>query len=226
MFILEKIAMQKLIVTSDGSHTIYIPELNEHYHSVHGAVQESRHIFINNGLNFNTPQHLNILEIGFGTGLNALLTALEIEGTNRSADYTTVEKYPLEKELIKILNHKYIAGNKSEEIFRMLHSSSWNIPTKITNNFTVKKLLGDINDITLEGSYALIYFDAFGPDKQPGMWTTEVFEKISAVTRSGGILVTYSAKGQVKRNLRSCGFEVNLLPGPPGKRQMIRAIKI
>lgn len=218
--------MQKLVITSDGSHTIFIPELNEHYHSIHGAAQESMHVFINSGLEFCTLSHLNILEIGFGTGLNALLTSLEIDGTTRSVDYTTVEKYPLDGNIIEMLNHKNISGNRSEKIFHLIHSAAWNSPEKITGNFTIKKIQGDINEVSIAGKYDLIYFDAFGPDKQPEMWTIEIFQKISAVTNKGGILVTYSAKGQVKRNLRSCGFLVTLLPGPPGKRQMIRAIKI
>jgi tRNA U34 5-methylaminomethyl-2-thiouridine-forming methyltransferase MnmC len=218
--------MQKLIITSDGSHTIFIPELNEHYHSIHGAVQESRHVFITNGLDFCTLNHLNILEIGFGTGLNALLTALQIDGTRRSVDYTTVEKYPLDDRIVEMLNHKNISGKRSEMIFSSLHSITWNTAEKITDNFTLKKIRGDINEVIIHGNYDLIYFDAFGPEKQPGMWTIEIFEKVSAVTNTGGIFVTYSAKGQVKRNLRSCGFLVSLLPGPPGKRQMIRAIKI
>ncbi len=217
--------VQKLIVTSDGSHTIFETGLNEHYHSVHGAVQESMHIFINSGLNFTTLNHLNILEIGFGTGLNALLTALEIEGTGRSVDYTAVEKYPLDDRIVEMLNHKHISG-KSEKIFHQLHSSLWSIPVKITDNLMIKKIHGDITEINPDGQYDLIYFDAFGPDKQPEMWTIEIFKKISSLTKTGGVFVTYSAKGQVKRNLRSCGFEVNLLKGPPGKRQMIRAIKI
>ena len=218
--------MQKLIITSDGSHTIFIPELNEHYHSIYGAVQESRHVFITNGLDFCTLSHLNILEIGFGTGLNALLTSLQIYGTTRSVEYTAVEKYPLDERIIEMLNHKNISGYRSESIFHLIHSAKWDTVEEITDNFTVKKIRGDINEVSIDIKFDLIYFDAFGPDKQPGMWTTGIFEKISAATNTGGIFVTYSAKGQVKRNLRSCGFTVSLLPGPPGKRQMIRAIKI
>lgn len=215
--------MGNLIITSDGSHTIYIPELDEHYHSVHGAIGESKHIFINAGLNYCTNKSINIFEAGFGTGLNALLTALEIIGSDRKVNYTSIEKYPIDKETVKSLNHGSILGN--EEIFANLHSSPWNTSVVITENFSLFKINGDLTTFCPTGTYDLIYFDAFGPDKQPGMWTMDVFTKISGITDSGGILVTYSAKGQVKRNLRACGFDVSLLPGPPGKRQIIRAIK-
>lgn len=217
--------MQRIILTSDGSHTIYIPELDEHYHSIHGAVQESKHIFINSGLNYCRGNDISIFEVGFGTGLNALLTALEIRESARHVDYTSVEKFPLSDEFVNILNHRNISGTESEEIFIKLHSSPWNTRIDITGNFTLEKINGDMTIINPEGSFDLIYFDAFGPGKQPEMWTHDVFSKISAATKTGGILVTYSSKGQVKRNLKSCGFDVTLLPGPPGKRQMIRAIK-
>ncbi|HEX2969071.1 MAG TPA: tRNA (5-methylaminomethyl-2-thiouridine)(34)-methyltransferase MnmD [Bacteroidales bacterium] len=215
-----------LIITSDGSHTIYVPELNEHFHSVHGAVQESTHIFINQGLNQLHIKEVNILEIGFGTGLNALLTNLEIENQEKFVHYTTIEKFPLPDSTTGKLNFIDIAGDKSRRIFSLIHKAEWDTDIKISNNFILKKVRDDLTDMNLEGSFDLIYFDAFGPDKQPEMWTTDVFNKISGATKTGGVFVTYSAKGQVKRNLRACGFTVELLPGPPGKRQMIRAIKM
>lgn len=217
--------MHRLIVTSDGSHTIYIPELNEHYHSTHGAIQESGHIFINAGLRSFGTSNLDILEVGFGTGLNALLTVLEASAKGNSINYSTVEKYPLESEIVNSLNYGAILGNDSSTILTSLHAAPWNKKVRITDNFTIEKLKEDLTYMNIGGMYDLIYFDAFGPDKQPEMWTSEVFSKISAVTRPGGIFVTYSAKGEVKRNLRACGFEVTLLPGPPGKRQIIRAVK-
>lgn len=217
--------MHHLIVTSDGSHTIFLPELNEHYHSVYGAFQESKHIFIKHGLNSLPGDSVNILEVGFGTGLNALLTALEITESSRTVNYTSIEKYPLEKETIDRLNHGNISGFTGMKIFINLHSAPWNIKVNITENFNIEKIEGDLTKTELNGSYDLVYFDAFGPDKQPEMWSPGIFSKISAVTKTGGVLVTYSAKGQVKRNLMACGFEVTLFPGPPGKRQMIRAIK-
>jgi tRNA U34 5-methylaminomethyl-2-thiouridine-forming methyltransferase MnmC len=218
--------MNELILTSDGSHTIYVPELNEHYHSIHGAVQESSHIFIRNGLEVCKADPLSIFEVGFGTGLNALLTAVNCSSGNRKVNYTAIEKYPLDRSIISSLNHHQFAGEKGKEIFNMIHSAPWKISTNICKNFNLKKIESDLTKEQPEGRYDLIYFDAFGPDKQPGIWTRQIFEGISSVTNKNGIFVTYSAKGDVKRNLIACGFDVMLLPGPPGKRQMIRAVKI
>lgn len=218
--------MNKIITTSDGSHTIYVPQLDEHYHSIHGAVQESSYIFINNGFDVCTADPVSILEIGFGTGLNALLTAVKSLSGTRDVHYTSIEKYPLDISTINSLNHNKFAGDQGMELFQLIHSSPWNISVNISTHFSIKKIETDFTKEKLSGSYDLIYFDAFGPDKQPEMWTREMFSEISAVTNKNGILVTYSAKGEVKRSLKACGFEVNLLPGPPGKRQMIRAVKI
>jgi tRNA U34 5-methylaminomethyl-2-thiouridine-forming methyltransferase MnmC len=218
--------LNQLIKTTDGSHTIYVPELDEHYHSIHGAVQESTFIFINNGFRVTVANPLNILEVGFGTGLNAFLTAMECSASQRVVNYTTLEKYPLSKELTGSLNYPDFSGEEGPGVFERIHSAPWNTWVKICGNFNLKKVETDLTQDQLDGEFDLIYFDAFGPDKQPGMWTREIFAKIALVTGKGGILVTYSAKGEVKRTLRACGFEVELLPGPPGKRQMIRAVKI
>ncbi len=218
--------MNQIIKTSDGSHTIYVPELDEHYHSIHGAVQESTFIFIRNGFDFCKSDPLNILEVGFGTGLNTLLTAIRSNSGTRRVKYTTLENHPLDPEIINSLNHHLFAGEDGMEIFQLIHSSPWNINVKICRNFSLEKIETDFTRERLTGRYDLIYFDAFGPDKQPEMWTRELFAGISMVTNKNAIFVTYSAKGEVKRNLKACGFEVSLLPGPPGKRQMIRAVKI
>jgi tRNA U34 5-methylaminomethyl-2-thiouridine-forming methyltransferase MnmC len=218
--------LNHIIKTQDGSHTIYVPELDEHYHSVHGAVQESTHIFINNGFMACKADPLRILEVGFGTGLNALLTAIVSKSGNREVFYTSVEKYPLNDEMTGSLNHYEFAGENGKEIFRLIHSAPWNKSIKICRNFFLEKTEADFTNFALNGKFDLIYFDAFGPDKQPEMWTMEIFSKIALATCTNGVLVTYSAKGEVKRSLKSCGFEVTLLPGPPGKRQMIRAFKI
>jgi tRNA U34 5-methylaminomethyl-2-thiouridine-forming methyltransferase MnmC len=218
--------LNQIIKTSDGSHTIYVPELNEHYHSIHGAVQESSFIFINNGFEFCKTDPINIFEVGFGTGLNALLTAVRSMSGNRIVNYTSIEKYPLSEQTLASLNHYLFAGSEGKEIYNSIYSSPWNRPVEICKNFFLKKIVADLTVNIPDGMYDLIYFDAFGPDKQPEMWTREIFKSISSVTGKNGILVTYSAKGEVKRNLISCGFEVKLLPGPPGKRQMIRAVKI
>jgi tRNA U34 5-methylaminomethyl-2-thiouridine-forming methyltransferase MnmC len=218
--------MSELIVTSDGSHTIFVPELNEHYHSVHGAVQESALVYIKNGLDFCKTNPLNIFEAGFGTGLNALLTAISGTQKKRIIHYTSIEKYPLPDNLVQTLNHWSFAGEQGKEIFNRIHNSEWDSFEKITKYFYLKKIKCDLVRDHIEGKFDLIYFDAFGPDKQPDIWTSGVFEKISEITVRGGIFVTYSAKGVVKRLLRANGFNVELLPGPPGKREMIRAIKL
>jgi tRNA U34 5-methylaminomethyl-2-thiouridine-forming methyltransferase MnmC len=218
--------LHQLIITADGSHTIYVPELNEHYHSIHGAIGESRHIFINYGYHFSKADPLNILEIGFGTGLNVLLTCLQSAQDNRKINYTSVEKHPLPDEIVQALNYKLFTDESGEKLFNRIHSSQWNCAQNISENFNLTKFHGALMEIDLPCGYDLLYFDAFGPEKQPEMWTREVFDMISSRMVKKGTLVTYCAKGEVKRNLRYCGFEVTLLPGPPGKREIIRAVKI
>lgn len=217
--------MIKLITTNDGSHTIYVPELDEHYHSVHGAVQESEFIFIRNGLHFCKANPVNIFEAGFGTGLNALLTAMQSFSGTRLINYTAIEKNPLPENMISVLNYHNFTGPGSKEVFDSIHSIGWDTEKKICSNFNLKKINGDLTTLNIKGKYDLIYFDAFSPDKQPEMWTSHIFAMIANITIKKGILVTYCVKGEVKRNLKSCGFNVSLLPGPPGKRQILRAIK-
>jgi tRNA U34 5-methylaminomethyl-2-thiouridine-forming methyltransferase MnmC len=218
--------MTEIIITSDGSHTLYVPELNEHYHSIHGAMQESEHIFIRAGFDFCSEDPLDILEIGFGTGLNALLTALHATAKNRRVNYTTIEKFPLEKKIINSLNYGDMSGPGARDVFLKIHDAPWGTVNKITDHFSILKINADMTLLPLLPVVCLVYFDAFGPDKQPEMWTSEIFNLISAAMKQGGTFVTYSAKGEVKRNLRSAGFRVELLPGPPGKREIIRANKI
>jgi tRNA U34 5-methylaminomethyl-2-thiouridine-forming methyltransferase MnmC len=218
--------MQKLIQTSDGSHTIYIPELNEHYHSIHGALSESRHVFLETGYRFSQANPVRIFEAGFGTGLNALLTAIECSNDRRTVFYTSVEKFPLETGILNSINHGSMTGSEGIELYRKIHAAPWNQFIEISPLFSLEKIEGDLTELVLSGSYDLIYFDAFGPDKQPEMWSPAVFEKISSVTVKGGVFVTYSAKGSVKRNLKANGFTIQMLPGPPGKRQITRGIKI
>lgn len=218
--------MIQLITTSDGSHTLYVQELDEHYHSIHGAVQESNIIFIGAGFDRCHADPLNIFEVGFGTGLNTLLTALRSMSGRREVNYTAIEKYPVGETITSSLNHHLYAGESGKDLSDLIHSAPWDRWVNICNNFNLRKINGDISGYPLSGKYELIYFDAFGPDKQPEMWTPGVFSAIASVTEKGGALVTYSAKGEVKRNLKACGFEVTLLPGPPGKRQIIRAVKI
>ncbi|MBN2523346.1 MAG: tRNA (5-methylaminomethyl-2-thiouridine)(34)-methyltransferase MnmD [Bacteroidales bacterium] len=215
------------IVTSlDGSHTLYSSEINDHYHSIYGAVQESEYIFIKNGFDICTANPVHIFEVGFGTGLNALLTAAKNLEETREVLYTSVEKYPLGENIIRALNHHQYAGPEGEKLSGLIHSAETGKMSVISKNFKLMKIHSDFINDYITGSFDLIYFDAFGPDKQPEIWSSGVFEKISALTKSGGILVTYSAKGDVKRNLRAVGFDVKILSGPPGKRHIIRAYKI
>ena len=217
--------MNELIVTSDGSHTIYVPELNEHYHSIHGAVQESSLVYIQNGLGYCKASPVNIFEVGFGTGLNTLLSVIYSCKDKRSYYYTSVEKNPLELSVINTLNLWSFAGNKGKHLFGKIHNSEWGQFQKISENFSLRKIRCDIISDRVDGKFDLIYFDAFGPDKQPEIWTPGVFKKIAEITSEGGILVTYSAKGEVKRLLKANGFKIEMLQGPPGKREMIRATK-
>ncbi len=217
--------MNQIITTSDGSHTIYVPELDEHYHSIHGAVQESNYIYINKGFYYCEADPLRIFEVGFGTGLNALLTAINSLTGSRVVNYTTIEKYPLDVNIIKSLNHSLYSGDEAKDIYDLIHGAPWGCLVNICENFNLFKIKGDMRSNLPAGIFDLIYFDAFGPDKQPEMWTKEVFYNIAGITKKNGVLVTYSAKGDVKRNLKASGFDVELLPGPPGKRQIIRAMK-
>ncbi|MDT8412309.1 MAG: tRNA (5-methylaminomethyl-2-thiouridine)(34)-methyltransferase MnmD [Vicingaceae bacterium] len=214
--------------TADGSHTLFIPELNETYHSIHGAIQESQHVFIKNGLHyFGDKKTIHILEIGFGTGLNALLTLLAIENSSQIVNYVSLEKFPLSNELIQQLNYptQLKIDTAQTALFNQLHTCQWNTPTPISNNFDLLKIEEDLADFQTTTTFDLIYFDAFAPEKQAELWTDVIFSKIYSLLNTGGILVTYCAKGVVKRTLKSVGFQLETLPGPPGKREMIRAIK-
>jgi len=217
--------MRQLILTEDGSHTIFVPEMGEHYHSVHGAVQESRHIFIKNGYAKVQARAVSILEIGFGTGLNAFLTLLESNADNKSVRYETWEAFPISIEESRLLNYPDIIKS-GQEIFNELHQSTWGSEVPITSNFALKKVQNDIRNFNSDKIFDLVYFDAFGPDYQPELWDTEVFKKIGAFMKKNSRLVTYSAKGQVRRNLREAGFLVEKAPGPPGKREITIALKL
>lgn len=212
-------------ITGDGSHTLYIPEMDEHYHSHFGAITESSHIFIDTGLKYCISSPVRIFEVGFGTGLNALLTAIEAENSKRHISYCTIEKYPLSDQIIEKLNYSSLIVSGDEKLFNKIHKAEWEKPVRLSEFFTIEKRKADIITDSVTGIYDLIYFDAFGPDKQPEMWSDEVFSKISCASACGTIFVTYSAKGTLKRMLRGKGFEVTLLPGPPGKRCITRAIK-
>jgi len=212
-------------ITGDGSHTLYVQALDEHYHSRFGALTESKHIFIDAGLASLNSKKISILEVGFGTGLNALLTAMHAMHNQMTILYVTLEKYPVDHSLLSRLNYSTMTGTGGGELFEAIHNAPWEKPVTLTPWFTLEKRMMDLTSMSVEGLYDLIYFDAFGPGKQPEMWTREVMQKITSVTHPGTVFVTYSAKGELKRTLRDLGFDVILLPGPPGKRVMTRAVK-
>ena len=212
--------------TNDGSVTLYVPELNEHYHSIHGAVTESMHVFVNAGLKHCRKKTVRILEVGFGTGLNAILTFMHRE--DKHIEYVAVEKYPLDIEMVDKLNYSaYLRLNEyQQEIFYRFHHQSWGTGNSVAPGFMLVKINEAIHDTGLNGLFDVVYFDAFAPGVQPEMWTMDVFQKIYRCMNLNGILVTYCAKGVVRRTMQSTGYRVERLPGPPGKREMLRAVKI
>ena len=216
-----------LKITADGSHTLYVKELDETYHSIHGAIQEAKHVFIDAGFKHVKKERLKILEVGFGTGLNAFLTLQESQSTNKHVDYVGIEAYPLQKSIVTELNYLKELEATEEEVrwFYQLHQCDWEVYQTITNQLYLKKVQTDINTFITDEQFDIIYFDAFGPRVQPDMWEQTVFEKMFNLLSEGGVLVTYGAKGSVKRTLKTVGFEIESLPGPPGKREMTRAVK-
>ncbi len=262
-----------LVLTADGSPTLYVPALDEHYHSTHGARQESTHVFIKNGLwpllaagrGSQQSGNLNILEIGLGTGLNAVLT---LEACRQAAAYTTytaLETVPLPPDVVEALAYPYFPPDatprpRSEwqkahetprtgaelpwpgEALRTLHAAPWNESVELGLEFYFTKFLAPLQTAVLvppnayptnppgtapltQGHYHLIYFDAFAPQKQPELWTEAIFRLLFEAAAPGAVLVTYCAQGQFRRDLRAAGWRVEKLPGPPGKREMTRAVK-
>ena len=216
----------KLEQTADGSYTLYVPELDEHYHSVKGALTESQHIFIDMGLKHSSITAPHILEIGLGTGLNCVLTLLEAKENQRHVHYTGIERYPLNEEIIRKLNYPSIIGKECEEDYFAIHQAPWEEDVCLSPWFTLHKMKGDFTHYSFEQKYDIIYFDAFAPEKQPEMWEQSLFDNLYQVLNEGGILTTYCAKGVVRRMLQTAGFKVERLPGPPGgKREILRANK-
>ncbi|MFA8433023.1 MAG: tRNA (5-methylaminomethyl-2-thiouridine)(34)-methyltransferase MnmD [Marinifilaceae bacterium] len=215
---------RQLEVTKDGSHTLYVPELDEHYHSVHGAVQEAMHVYLDAGFHFSNKDPIRILEIGFGTGLNAYLTLIEGEKSKRQVEYHSIELYPIEQEHLEKLNYPDQIDYPNRQLFYQMHQAEWNKTIEITPGFHLHKIQGDLTKQIFDGNYDVVYFDAFAPDIQPELWKEEVFQKIHDAMAPDSILTTYSTKGIVKRALRATGFKVKRLPGPPGKREMLRAL--
>jgi len=215
---------RRIVSTEDGSSSIYVEGLNEHYHSTHGAVQESMHVFIKYGLELCEKKSISILEIGFGTGLNALLTAILAKEKNLNVQFHTLEKYPLQSQEYLLLN--YGEEFKEENLFLNIHKCEWECDIEISREFTFKKINVDLEFWNPSNKYDVIYFDAFAPDKQPNLWTETIFKKLYDCLNEVGILSTYCAKGQVKRNLKAAGFVVEPKPGPIGKREITVAIKM
>lgn len=218
----------EIITTSDGSHSLMNTDLQETYHSVHGAIQESKHVFIHAGLDFwieqNIGKEVRILELGFGTGLNAFLTLLGTSQLRISVHYESWEMYPLELSIVRQLNYGDVLRAPAD--FLKLHQAPWEEPSGIASDFILTKRKGDIQQALWHGQpFDIIYYDAFAPAKQPYLWDAKVLKKITDTLAPGGVWVTYCAKGQVKRDLRSLGLKVETLPGAPGKKEMIRALR-
>lgn len=222
-------AMQHIIeITEDGSHTLYVPELDEHYHSTHGAIQESLHVYLEAGLHHCDKPAINLLEIGFGTGLNTFLTLIDTEKSKKTVRYTSLERYPVPFGDAQMFNYSKLLDPAQEEKFMRLHSSPWEKWIEITASFYLKKLQMDASNLEEfhpAATFDVIYYDAFAPEKQPGMWTQEIFNKLYTLSNEGTVLTTYCAKGAVRRMLQSAGYQVERLPGPPGKREILRAVK-
>jgi tRNA U34 5-methylaminomethyl-2-thiouridine-forming methyltransferase MnmC len=221
---------RSIITTSDGSKTIQIEGWNEQYHSIHGALQEAKHVYINAGLKTfleRQPKQnaLTLLEIGFGTGLNALLTALESLNISQEICYHGIEAYAVEAEELQALGYHTLIGS-DPSIFQNIHNCSWHETHKILPHFSIVKRQAFFSDIAEINAFDVIYFDAFGPRVQPHLWIESIFKKMYEALRPNGLLVTYCAKGSVRRCMQVVGFEVERLPGPPGKREMLRAVKL
>ena len=222
------ILKKQIVKTQDGSNTIFIPEFDETYHSTHGAIQESLHVFVSSGLKFKTELNdINVLEVGFGTGLNALLTFIHSEETNKNIKYTSLEAFPLKWNLVSKLNYIDIIFNgKYFAKYKKMHTCCWESFYVLSPNFMLRKHNMKLQNVLFENEFDVIYFDAFAPRVQPELWTERVFTSMYMALKPGGVLVTYCAKGSVKRTLIRVGFDLQSIPGPPGKREMSRAIKL
>jgi tRNA U34 5-methylaminomethyl-2-thiouridine-forming methyltransferase MnmC len=219
----------EIITTADGSHSLLNTTLNETYHSVHGALQESIHVFIKNGFDFvcngSPVQPVRILEVGFGTGLNTLLAAESASAWKRSVHYTTLEAFPVEETIWSKLN--YGQTTQQKEYFRKIHEAPWSVDTVLSDFFTLHKVKTTLQQAAIPNDcFDIIFYDAFAPNKQPEMWEFPVLEKVVATMKPGGVFVTYCARGQLKRDLKNLKMSVETLPGPPGKKEMVRALKI
>lgn len=219
---------REVIETADGSKTIFIVEMDENYHSGHGALQEAMHVFILNGLQeLKDLKEISVFELGFGSGLNALLTMVHADKNHQKIHYTGIEAFPVEMDLIEQIGYENLIDPCYKTPFFEMHSSTWNELHPITINFFFSKIQDKIQNYSVkESSMDIVYFDAFGPKAQEEMWHIDILDKMYKMLKPNGIFVTYCAKGQVKRDLKSLGFTVEALAGPPGKREMTRARKV
>lgn len=221
--------IRTIIETSDGSHTILSDRFQVSYHSKYGAIQESNHVFLANGLHPTAAkqQHISILEMGFGTGLNALLSFREALLNHWTIVYHAVEAYPITLEQARQLNYnEYLSDLNDPDLLVRFHQQDWNADVTYNDMFTLRKIASKFESLELkEKSYDLVYYDAFAPSAQPELWEANVLKIVYDALKPGGMVVTYCAKGSVKRSLKSLGFLIEELPGPPGKREMTRAIK-
>lgn len=212
-------------MTGDGTFTLYIPEIDEHYHSVNGAGVEAEHVYVKEALLHHGGTEVSVLEVGFGTGLNAFLTLLKSMETGMKVHYTTLELYPLDPEQVEKLNYPEKIAPAFEDFFRALHTAPWNEPVEITPEFILEKRNCDLVGSELEGAFDVVYFDAFAPDKQSEMWSDAIYRKVVGRMNPQGVMTTYCAKGVVRRGWQGAGLTMERIPGPPGKREMIRGTK-
>jgi tRNA U34 5-methylaminomethyl-2-thiouridine-forming methyltransferase MnmC len=222
---------KELILTTDGSHSIAIAEMGVTYHSTHGAIQESMHVFIEAGLRYpaaaeKQPACTSVLEMGFGTGLNALLTLAEAETNQHEIYYETIELHPVETSIVNSLNYcEQLQRPDLSAVFKLLHECAWNTTVQISRYFNFKKKQIGLEEYSASQLFNIVYFDAFAPDKQPGLWTTAVFKKLFDTMQSNAVLTTYCSKSIVRKAMAEAGLQVEKIPGPPHKREMVRAIK-
>lgn len=218
---------REIIKTLDGSVTIHLPDMKESYHSKFGAIQEAYHVFIKNGLALFEGRPISILEIGFGTGLNAFITLLESQKANQQVKYTGLEAYPVAMEEVSQLNYvEQLHAEEHREQFNLLHSCGWGRQILINENFTLLKKQQFFNQINDYDNYDLIYFDAFGYHAQPELWSTDIFKLMKNALHKNGILVTYACRTVIRKAMQEAGFETEKLPGPPGKREMLRGKRL
>lgn len=218
---------KEVVVTGDGSKTIHMPELNESYHSTHGALQEAEHVFLKFGLSQLDKSEIDVFELGFGTGLNSILAYRFAEQNNVKINYVGVEAYPVAKEMLDALEYADLLSEDEREVFNKMHEVTWGAEVRLSEFFMFQKIEQKVEDYLAEpNAFDIVFFDAFGPRTQGALWKPEILSKMSTMLREKGVLTTYCAQGQFRRDLKSVGFNVTKVPGPPGKREMTVAFKL